>query len=204
MIIRNDDVNFNTNGEKLKDFYNLIHEILPHAVIWSAVTVFSEQNNKGSVYPCTPFKDNDVNWFYKAANRVKIKYGYPSDCPWIKTASHGLFHIDHSKVSRQTQEMSILGSCAYLKSKIFVPPFNRYNQETIDICIENGIEIRVNGWLSMEFNPFDGAHPMWYLHSWKFSEAKLKDYFNEYLRSSENSAELGQLQKPSLISAARI
>lgn len=199
LIVRNDDVNFNTSPTKLGEIYGAIHAILPDAEIWSCITVFAEKNEKGSVYPNVPFKDKDVNWFYKRADCVMGNYRHSL----FKVASHGLFHIDHSRVSRETQEMSILGSCAYLNSKIFVPPFNRYNQDTIDICFNNNIEIRIDGWLSMEHNPFDIGHRMWYLHSWLWTADKVKVYFDGYLRSAKKCSDMGQLQKPSLGGASR-
>lgn len=192
LIIRNDDVNFNTRHGHLGGIYGTIHSILPDAEIWSCVTVFAEKNSKGSVYADIPFKDKDVNWFYKNANSVMVDYRHPL----FKIASHGLFHIDHSRVSRETQEMSILGSCSYLNTKIFVPPFNRYNQETINICLSNNIEIKIDGWLSIEHNPFDINHRMWYMHSWMWDVEKLRKYFNGYIHSKENSSNLGQLQEP--------
>lgn len=199
LIIRNDDVNFNTSPSKLGEIYGAIHAILPDAEIWSAVTVFSGKNKKGSVYADVPFKDKDVNWFYKNTDCVMGNYRHPL----FKIASHGLFHIDHSKVSRETQEMSILGSCAYLGTKIFVPPFNRYNQDTIDICFDNDITCQILGWWSMEHNPFDIEHRMWYMHSWQWSAIKLKVYFDGYLRNTKNSPDMGQLQKPTLGGASR-
>lgn len=200
LIFRNDDVSPNTRQGDLSEIYAAIHLIFPQAEIWSAITVFSDFNTKGSVYLQVPFKDKDINWFYKNTSAAVINYKLPK---FHKIASHGLFHIDHSKVSRQTQEMSILGSCSYLGTKIFVPPFNRYNQETIDICFDNDIDIRVNGWLSMEYNPFDINHHMWYMHSWRWSAAKLKVYFDGYLCSTKDGANLGQFQKPIVGGASR-
>lgn len=193
LIFRNDDVNPNTRQNDLSEAYATIHRIFPQAEIWSAVTVFSDFNQNGSVYKEVPFKDKDVNWFYKNTQAAVINHRV-SD--YFKVASHGLFHIDHSQVSRETQEMSILGSCAYLNTKIFVPPFNRWNQDTLDICFDNDIEINADGWLSMEHNPFDIEHKMWYMHSWRWTAPKLKVYFDGYLRSTKNSSDLGQLQKP--------
>lgn len=193
LIIRNDDVNPNTQQGDLADIYSTIHSIFPNVEIWSAVTVFSDFNTKGSVYADVPFKNKDINWFYKNVSAAVINYHLPT---YLKIVSHGLFHIDHSATSRGTQEMSILGSCAYLNTNIFVPPFNRYNQDTIDICFDNDIEIRIDGWLSMEHNPFDITHRMWYMHSWKWKPDQLKAYFDGYLRNTKNCADMGQLQKP--------
>lgn len=194
LIIRNDDVNFNTSPFKLGEIYGAIHKILPNAEIWSCITVFGGRNSKGAVYGDLPLKYKDTNWFYKNADCVVSDYRHPL----YKVASHGLFHIDHSKVSRETQEMSILGSCAYLKTNKFLPPFNKFNQDTIDICFDNKIQFISQGWLSMEHNPFDGDHNLWYMHSWRWNGATIKEYLNEWVRRTKNSADLGQLQKSPL------
>ncbi len=174
MIFRNDDVNANTNIKKLSQIYGTIHNIFPNAEIWSCITLFSGMNFKGSVYGDLPLKTKDTNWFYKNANVFMSEYRHPL----YKIASHGLYHIDHSNVSRETQEMSILGSCSYLKTDTFVPPFNKFNQDTLDICSENEIKIKTDEWKSLEHNDFNPNHKFWYFHSWKFTANQLKDCLN--------------------------
>lgn len=171
IIFRNDDVTANTNRKKLSEIYGAIHSIFPSAEIWSCITIFCGSNTLGSVYPNPPFKSNPTNWFYKNADSVMYEYRHPL----YKVASHGLYHIDHSKSPRETQEMSILGSCALLKTNRFVPPFNKYNQDTLDICFDNDIKIDVDGWLSLEHNDFNQYHNKWYFHSWVWSADKLKE-----------------------------
>lgn len=174
MIIRNDDVNYNTNSNKLTEMYALIKSIIPECEIWSCITLFSGRNSIGSVYADLPLKEKEINWFYKNANSFIGENKYQ----FSKIASHGLYHVDHSKLSRDAQEMSILGSCSYLNTNIFVPPFNRFNQDTLDICFDNDIKIKADGWKSMEFNMFDSNHKNWYLHSWLWEIEKLKEYLS--------------------------
>lgn len=188
IIFRNDDVSANTDRKKLASIYGVIHTMYPDAEIWSCITLFAQNNFKGSVYLDVPFKDKETNWFYKNADSFVQEYRHPL----YKVASHGLYHIDHSNVSRETQEMSILGSCSYLKTKIFVPPFNKFNQDTIDICFDNGITIKTDGWKSLEHNDFDSNHKFWYLHSWRYTINALKDKLNADIA---NRKQLGQLQK---------
>lgn len=192
LIVRNDDVNPNTDFLRLKEIYDVIKSILPTVEIWSCVTVFAGRNKRGSVYGDIPFKDKGSAWIYQHSDCVMGLA--PSSLS--KVASHGLFHIDHSAADYQTQEMSIVSSCAYLKTKTFVPPFNRLNQNTLDICFDHGIEIIVAGWRSMDCEVFDINHSLWYLHSWRWTPAALKDYLYAGLRSPKNGAGLGQLQEP--------
>lgn len=171
LVFRDDDISFNTDKKKINSIYGIIHSIFPNAEVWVGITLFSENNSKGSVYLETPFKDREINWFYKKADSFMDNYRHPL----CKTVSHGLYHVDHSKLSRETQEMSIIGSCSYLKTNIFVPPFNRFNQDTLDICFDNGIQIKNEGWKSLEHNDFDFSHKYWYFHSWRFTINQLKD-----------------------------
>jgi len=192
VIFRNDDVNPNTNFKDLSDLYCEIGENVPGCRIISCFNFFARTCESGSVYSGVPFKDKPVNWFYDV-NRVLNPYLVSGDC-----ASHGLFHIDHTKVSKDTQEMSILSSCRLLKVKTFVPPFNRFNEDTIDICKENDIWLvgLQEKWKSIEHEEFDPNHKYWYFHSWRFNSKIMGNIFNGY-RSN-----LGQLQR-SINGAAR-
>lgn len=181
LIFRNDDVTSNTNPLDLQRVYGAIHTTFPDAEIWSCLTLFCQRNNRGSVYQDVPFKSKDTNWFYQNADAFMT---YKPLSKLFKVASHGLYHIDHSKVSRETQEMSIVGSCSYLKTDRFVPPFNRYNQDTLDICFDNNIKIIPEGWKSLEHEEFDPTHKLWYFHSWRWTAAKLKDVLSGSLRTS--------------------
>lgn len=177
LIFRNDDINANTDKKHLSSIYGVIHELFPNAEIWSGITLFSGRNTKGCVYRDLPLKSKETNWFYKNADTFMYDYRHPM----YKVVSHGLYHIDHSKVSRETQEMSILGSCSYLKTDTFVPPFNKYNQDTIDICFDNHINFKPDGWKSLEFNTFDHQHNRWYFHSWRYTPKQLKEHLNASL-----------------------
>ena len=183
LVFRNDDVNFNTNKKSLASIYGVIHSIFPNAEIWSGITLFSQKNDKGSIYETTPFKNNNNSWFYSNADSFMHDYRHPL----YKIASHGLYHIDHSKVSRETQEMSILGSCGYLKTNKFIPPFNKYNQDTLDICFDNNIDIKVEGWKSIEHEKFTPEHKYWYFHSWRFTPNQLKEVLGKDVLCDKNS-----------------
>lgn len=113
---------------------------------------------------------SDQRCFYRV-DRV----GVPSVPPGVERASHGLLHLDHRLLGREAQELSILTSCELVRAKRFVPPFNKYDANTIDICREHGIDLVrfEDGWLSMEHNPYRREHERWYCHPREFSAAKL-------------------------------
>ncbi len=176
----------NTDVKKLAKIYGIIHNLFPNANIWSCITLFAGANFKGSVYGELPLKEKDVNWFYQNANLFMKEYRHPL----YKVASHGMYHLDHSKLSKDAQEMSIIGSCSFLKTNVFVPPFNKFNQDTLDICFDNHITIKTDEWKSLEFNDFDSSHRLWYFHSWRFTTNQLKDKLNADI-SKRNSEQLG-------------
>ncbi len=168
LIIRNDDVSPCTGN--CKKVYEEIKSVLPDCEIWSCVNVISKGNRDGSVYPFPPFKNRPVDWFY---NIDLMEYSRKSDnCDVI--ASHGLFHLDHSQIHYDAQLMSILSSCRYLETDIFVPPFNRYNEDTVEICRKYNISlIKPSEWRSLETHSFDSNHKKWYFHSWRYREGEI-------------------------------
>lgn len=173
ITFRNDDVSSNTDLDKLHAIYDVIRDVFPYADIVSGVTLFSKKGTKGSVYDEVPFKNKPTNWFYKADTFLNKFNTFPQS----RMASHGLYHVDHRTLSQQAQEMSILGSCNYLKSNIFIPPFNRYNDDTVNICLDNKIELwnLDQGWKSLEYEPFDMTHKLWYFHSWRFTAHSIRN-----------------------------
>jgi hypothetical protein len=84
----------------------------------------------------------------------------------IQLASHGLVHVDHRFLSYDAQEFSILTSCSLINTKIYIPPFNKWNKDTENICHNNTIKLIKfeDGWKCCEYNQFDKNHNLWYLH----------------------------------------
>lgn len=184
LVFRNDDINPSTDFVDLYRKYDVIKKKFPDSQIMSAVSLFGRSNNYGSVYSEVPFKEKPLPWFYDVdafLGSLQNIYG--------NIASHGLFHVDHTKISKDAQEMSILSSCHLLKTKKFVPPFNRWNKETLLICSENNIQlVRIEeGWKSLDFQPYDNSTNLWYFHSWKFTVKDFERTLNGH------SLNLGQL-----------
>lgn len=172
LIFRNDDVNPNTDMEGMDAQYDVIRDLFPDVEIWSAITMFSRMSDRGAVYNQVPFKDRPLEWFYDV-NR--LLYSYDGE-GWEVICSHGLLHVDHSQLSRDAQEMSILTSCNYLQTDIFVPPFNRYNETTEEICDNHCIDlIEKEGWKNFEYEDFDPSHEQWYFHSWRWNKDTLRE-----------------------------
>lgn len=173
-VIRNDDVSPSTDLERLHELYECIDRVLPGVNKISGITLFGVWNDKEAVYPDLPLRNKTNKYLYNT-NRMLTRYAHiPGEI-----ASHGMFHVFHSKLSKDAQEMSIVGSCNFLKTDKFIAPFNDYNQDTIDVCVENKIELitKSYNWKSMEHNEFDSRHQYWYGHSWRWSVKQLREYF---------------------------
>lgn len=186
MIFRNDDINPNVRLEIVDRYYDIIHSLFPSAEIISCVTLFGVGNYRGAIYPQVPFKDKPLDFFYNVDTCIREIHTYPN----TQIASHGLFHVDSTKLDYQAQEMNIVGSCNFLKTRIFVPPFNRYNSITEEICEKNGIMlVKPDSWKSLEYEDFNMEHKNWYFHSWKMTPEKLRGI----LTNGKHSTKLGQL-----------
>lgn len=162
-IFRCDDVSSNTNTGQLLEMYEILEDAGIDFEFWSVVSILSKGNNNGSVYPNPPFKHKDRNFFYECDDMFK-----PSVLPG-RVVSHGLLHCDHGLLQYDAQEMSIVTSCNILNTNIFVPPFNRYNDITQNVCRINKIDlVQYNeGWRNLDNQPFDPAHKLWYFHPWR-------------------------------------
>lgn len=170
LTFRVDDVSANTDIKKLYDMVAFLREKFPACRVVFAVTVFSKANMEGSVYPGAPFKDNPHHFFYD------VDQIYMKKQNGIDVASHGLVHGDHSRLDYDAQEMSILMSCKLLKTDIFVPPFNRWNSTTEDVCRNNNLSLWKidHGWRSLEHNKFEADYNLWYFHPWRYTLEEFK------------------------------
>jgi hypothetical protein len=135
------------------------------------------ENKKNSqrIYPKIMNAYSDYRDFFKVDMA-----GTPEIPDFAVRASHGLIHVDHRLLDEHAQEMSVIVSCSIAKSKIFVPPFNKWNKLTEKICFENGIELVKfeDGWKCIEYNSFDPDQKLWYIHHRELSVENFKAWFN--------------------------
>lgn len=176
IIIRNDDVNPITNVKDLESIYAIIRETIPNVEIWSCISLMAKQNSIGALYPDLPLRGRDKAFFYDV-NCLGTRRLLGLNLGTI--VSHGLLHIDHSHYSRDAQEISIITSCNLLNTKIFVPPFSSFNEDTKQICEANSIRLvkPEDGWKSLESEKFDPKHKLWFFHSWRFNPETFKEKF---------------------------
>lgn len=172
IVFRNDDVSANTDFKSMLEIYDILKTLHPGCRIISSITLASKRTNRGSVYDEVPFKENPVPWFYDFNQFLDKKV--IDDIPYEK-ASHGLFHVDHTKLKQEAQLMSIYSSCQYIGTNVFVPPFNRWDWNTRQVCKQRGVHLMLDfEWKSIEHEPFDPKHKHWYFHSWRFNKQSIR------------------------------
>jgi len=170
MIFRFDDISVNSDMHEVNVMTDHLRK-LGHEVWWAVSPIVSSAAEKGRVFPKIYTALSD----HRNAYKMDI-LGTPDYRTDVTICSHGLFHIDHRLLSYQAQEMSILSSCMLTKSKIFVPPFNKWNEDTVEICRANTIALIQfeAGWLSCEHEPLMVHNELYYLHPYCFGYEQLK------------------------------
>lgn len=181
-IFRFDDICVNTNMDNANSIADFIRKTFKNCELIFCISPLVHDlsmetgESKERIFPKILKAMSDHRCFYKVDT-----CGIPDIPPYVTRGSHGLVHVDHRLLNRSAQEMSILTSCSLAKTDIFVPPFNKWNKYTEEICEANNITLFKfeDGWLSMEHNPYDHNHYKWYLHSRAFTLEKMKNWFKE-------------------------
>lgn len=174
-VFRFDDICTNSNMGEVKEITELLQNRFKDCYIMWAISPLVHHSEKESqrVFPSIYTARSDHKIFYNVD-----KLGLIDNFKDVHLASHGLIHCDHRLLSYEVQEMSILTSCSLTNSRIFVPPFNKWNKDTEKICEDNYIELIKfeDNWLSMEHNKYNEHQRKWYLHHWKFGIDKVKEW----------------------------
>ena len=180
-IFRFDDICINGDTDLANDITDQILKKYPRSEIIYAVSpmvhdMSSEKDgvSKQRIFPKILNAYSDPKVFYN----VDL-CGVPTNMhPKAKLAAHGLVHVDHRLLDKSAQEMSILVSASLVKGKIFITPFNKWNKHTEDICKDNAIELVKfeDGWKCAEYNKFNEAQSLWYLHHREFTKNSFKNW----------------------------
>ena len=184
-MLRIDDISVNLDYERLTSFLQLVRSKYPQVSILLAVSpmVFdmskwepTSESTKERVFPAILNAMSDHRVYFKVE-----KIGIPSwlhdvvDKYQCTLATHGLIHVDHRLLSRDLQELSVISSASLVNAKIFVPPFNKYNDETVEICHRNEIELIrwEDGWTHLGYHPFADNGRKYYVHLHDYPGEKL-------------------------------
>jgi len=172
MIFRFDDISVNTNMDDAANKVAVIHHHYPDAKILYCISPLAhhswdcgkEAPEKERTFPKILNAYSDFRLFYKVKQCwLPEAHTIPNG---VQLASHGLIHTDHRLLTYETQEMSILVSCSLVNSSTFVPPFNKWNHDTVAICNEHHINLIKfeDGWECLEYEKFDALADYWYFH----------------------------------------
>jgi hypothetical protein len=184
-LFRIDDVSVNTDLHRLMLTLAAIRSRVHNAKIVLAVSPLvhdmREQPEKDHerVFPRLLSAMSDHREFFKIG-----RGGNPLTPAWeaqlgpVRVASHGLIHVDHRLLSREVQELSIIASCSLLETTTFVPPFNKYNKDTLDIAAEHSIEVVrfEDGWRHVKHNSFNRDQKLWYFHPFDLTPVELDSW----------------------------
>lgn len=179
-IFRFDDVCINADLSLINEMTDFVFGKFKNCqVIWGISPLVHDMSNEKSetsrqrIFPKLLNAYSDYRMFYNVD-----RAGLPSFHPKITRAAHGLIHVDHRLLNKEVQELSILVSASLAKAKMFIPPFNKWNQHTEEICSEAEIELIKfeDGWLCMEYNNFNPEHDLWYVHSREFTLEEFKQW----------------------------
>lgn len=185
---RFDDISVNTDPKKLAKMIAFLREKFHPAnrrimlVVSPAVhdmRVCEDPLARERTFPAHFHTQSDFRIFYKV-ERIGIPEwlsgyrqltGTTTENNDISFAGHGMVHVDHRLMSRTAQELSIVMSCALLRSSYFVPPFHKWNEKTERVCRDHQIGLVKHDptWRHLVYKPFDARNENWYFHTHDFS-----------------------------------
>lgn len=170
VTFRIDDVSVNTDMEKLWVMITLIKEKHPDARIIYGVSLIVCDGVGERVFHKIWNARSDFRKFFELDS-----LGIPKNIPKGELASHGLIHVDHRFLDRQAQEMSIITSSSILYSDLFIPPFNKWNKITEEICKEYNIELIKfeDGWNHLKCERHS-EKDLFYFHTHDFTLEEFK------------------------------
>tara|TARA_A100001515_G_scaffold74020_1_gene58854 strand:- start:5796 stop:6371 length:576 start_codon:yes stop_codon:yes gene_type:complete len=180
-FFRFDDICINADMNLANEMVDFLHETFNGCRVIFCVSplVHDMSHEKGKhkqrIFPKILNAHSDHRKYFEAD-----LCGIPDMRDDVVMAGHGLIHVDHRLMNKEAQELSIITSCSLAKAKVFVPPFNKWNKDTNEICKEHGIELVKfeDGWKCMEHESYDSNHDLWYLHHREFTMNTFKEWFN--------------------------
>ncbi len=138
-FFRIDDLSVNTHPERFREMVRLLRERFPNCRIMGAVSpCVHDLTADERVFPAAWNRESDCRVFYKVR-----KMGVPEMLMHLcdEIAAHGMAHVDHRLLPQSAQELSIVMSCSLVGSKVFCPPFHKFDRATEQVCSDHGIKL---------------------------------------------------------------
>jgi len=182
MTFRFDDLSINTDLDNLLNLLTVIWRREPEAEVYLAISpvVFSKDQlpleQQQRVHPRILTAGSSIQNYYRGQSCGIPKV--PAD-ERIRRAGHGIVHVDHRLLSRETQELSIVVSCSLVDAGLFIPPYNKWNRDTESICQEHGLDLVrfEDGWRHVLHNRFDPRFSLYYMHPYDLTPKALDHWF---------------------------
>jgi hypothetical protein len=159
MIFRFDAITGNTDFTLLYEKIDFLKSKIDCS-IWIAYSPLSNSTGEQRPYPLKFDELNDHRNYYS----VDICKPHRLKRDGIEMVSHGLFYVDYRQLSYDVQEAFILSGRYLTKSKRFVPPFNKWNNDTEKICKNYLIHLvkSEDGWANFDRSEFNQNQTRWF------------------------------------------
>lgn len=184
-IFRIDDISVNTNQQKLLAIVDCIFKRYPDSRLLLGVSpLVNDMSNYSDrrserIFPSIFNAHSDHRIFYDVQkcgipDVVRgLTQAYGSK---IELAGHGLVHVDHRLLTKEVQEISILVSCNLIGARTYIPPFNKWNRDTEEICQEHSIKLIKfeDGWRHLQYENVTDNFGNYYFHTHDFDISDLQ------------------------------
>ena len=190
-LFRIDDISVNSCPEKLVAMISILDRAFQNSRFLLGISPLvcdmsgcqDSECSRERVFPAIFNAYSDYRCFYKVdkcgvpsvVSSLIAKYGRQ-----IELAGHGLIHVDHRLLKHEVQELSILVSCNLVGAKTYIPPFNKYNKSTEEICQNAGIELVKfeDGWQHIVYEKIEAGSGKYYFHTHDFTLDRFHSLIN--------------------------
>ena len=183
MLMRFDDISDNTDFDKLQSMIDTVLDIEGSKVLLCLSPFCSSEATDGWVFPRWLMAVSNISEFFKmdriSAKAIDFCKSAMNGTGRISLAGHGVAHVDHRLLCRQAQELSICISSSIVGSLTFVPPFNKWNRDTEEVCCEHGVRLVKfeDGWRHVLYNKLNPTFPHYYIHVCDMSAEEFGRWF---------------------------
>jgi len=182
-ILRNDDISFDTNLEKLKQIQSIFEK---HGLR----EVYSIVPFGRSIYDSDQYTHNMpletleglLGTEFIGTNLELVRFLHESISRGHQISLHGWSHTrvtDYDdKEERIARAKEYVENLFGTKVQYFVPPFNHYNQHVVTACQNLGLPISIGGGQLEEFvkRNLHAPHDMYWYHYWRLNPEELDQW----------------------------
>lgn len=182
MLVRIDDISDNCDFDKLQSMVDAVLDIIGARIMLCLSPFCSSNATDGWVFPRRLMAVSEVSEFFKMDTMSQRALDFCREqivnSSRISIAGHGIIHVDHRLLCKQAQEISVCISSSIVGSLTFVPPFNKWNSDTEEVCRKHGIRLVKfeDGWRHVLYNKKNDTFLDYYLHVCDMSLEQFKEW----------------------------